>query len=302
MKRLRTFQTFTLGYMWLQNNPQNQTHVNKLQSSSSFNITDDYDKQPHQWISNIMISSRALSLSEVLELQLKSHRYIYSTSDQISEHIFEKIKNFSDIYRTYCKGSQEEFNEFITTPNLIYNEAAAELILRAVLKCFACKVVLFGEDATEYNVIVKTNLSNLPKIYLQQTLSASYVSLTFRSEDTTSYDKLNIQSTLVFDNLGRAHLKTLHSGPTKIYLRAQKLNSTIAVTHINDMLPKLKKEMEENKKSAFFVLSDNGPDFNPSALINTIYCYRLFRHLRMDMLSVWTYAARYSAFNPIEHL
>ena len=127
--------------MWLQNNPQNQTHVNKLQSSSSFNITDDYDKQPHQWISNIMISSRALSLSEVLEPQLKSHLCIYSTSDQISEHIFEKIKNFSDIYRTYCKGSQEEFNEFITTPNLIYNEAAAELILRAVLKCFACKVV-----------------------------------------------------------------------------------------------------------------------------------------------------------------
>ena len=107
----------TSGYMWLQNNPQNQTHVNKLQSSSSFNITDDYDKQPHQWISNIMISSRALSLLEVLELQLKSHRYIYSTSDQISEHIFEKIKNFSDIYRTCCKGSQEEFNEFITTPN-----------------------------------------------------------------------------------------------------------------------------------------------------------------------------------------
>ena len=121
----------TSGYMWLQNNPQNQTHVNKLQSSSSFNITDDNDKQTHQWISNIMISSRALSLSEVLDLQLKSHLYIYSTSDQISEHIFEMIKNFSDIYRTYCKGSQEEFNEFITTPNLIYNEAAAELILRA---------------------------------------------------------------------------------------------------------------------------------------------------------------------------
>ena len=52
----------TSGYVWLQNNPQNQTHANKLQSSSSFNITDDNDKQLHQWISN-MISSRALSLS-----------------------------------------------------------------------------------------------------------------------------------------------------------------------------------------------------------------------------------------------
>ena len=130
---------------------------------------------------------------------------------------------------------------------------------------------------TLLNIIVKTNLTNLPKIYLQQTLSASYVSLTFRSEDTTSY-KLNIQSILVFDKLGRAHLKTPHSGLTEIYLGAQKCNSTTAVTHLNDMLPMLKKEMEESKKSVFFVLSNNGPDFNPSALINTIYYYQLFRH------------------------
>ena len=195
-----------------------------------------------------MILSKPLSISEVLELQLKSHLYICSTSDQISEHVFEEIKNFSDTYRTYCKGSEEEFNEFITTPNLLYNEPAAEVILRAVSKCFTWKVVLFSEDASKYNVIVETNLTNLPKIYLQETLSASYVSLTFRSEDTTSYDKLNIQSTLVFDKLGRAHLKTPHSGLTEIYLRAQKFNSTTSVTHVNYMLPMLKKEMEESKK------------------------------------------------------
>ena len=195
-----------------------------------------------------MILSKPLSISEVLELQLKSHLYICSTSDQIFEHVFEEIKNFSDTYRTYCKGSEEEFNEFITTPNLLYNEPAAEVILRAVSKCFTWKVVLFSEDASKYNVIVETNLTNLPKIYLQETLSASYVSLTFRSEDTTSYDKLNIQSTLVFDKLGRAHLKTPHSGLTEIYLRAQKFNSTTSVTHVNYMLPMLKKEMEESKK------------------------------------------------------
>ena len=195
-----------------------------------------------------MILSKPLSISEVLELQLKSHLYICSTSDQIFEHVFEEIKNFSDTYRTYCKGSEEEFNEFITTPNLLYNEPAAEVILRAVSKCFTWKVVLFSEDASKYNVIVETNLTNLPKIYLQETLSASYGSLTFRSEDTTSYDKLNIQSTLVFDKLGRAHLKTPHSGLTEIYLRAQKFNSTTSVTHVNYMLPMLKKEMEESKK------------------------------------------------------
>ena len=93
------------------------------------------------------------------------HLNICSASDQISEHIFEEIKNFSDTYHTYYKGSEEEFNELITTPNLIY-KPAAELISRAVSKCFACTVVLFSEDATKYNVIVETNLTNLPKIYL----------------------------------------------------------------------------------------------------------------------------------------
>ena len=34
----------TLGYMWLQNTPQNQTPINNLQSSSSFHITDGNDK------------------------------------------------------------------------------------------------------------------------------------------------------------------------------------------------------------------------------------------------------------------
>ena len=131
----------------------------------------------------------------------------------------KRLRTFQTlIYHTYYKGSEQGFNGFITTPNLIYNKTAAELILRAVSKYFACKVVLFSEGATEYNIIVKTNLTNLPKIYLQQTLSASYVSLTFKSEDTTSYDKLNIQSNLVFDNLGRVHLKTPHSGSTEIYL------------------------------------------------------------------------------------
>ena len=35
--------------------------INNLQSSSSFDVTDDNDRQPHQWISN-MISSMPLSL------------------------------------------------------------------------------------------------------------------------------------------------------------------------------------------------------------------------------------------------
>ena len=55
----------------------------------------------------------------------------------------------------------------------------------------------------------------------------------------------------------------------------------------------MKKEME-NGKSVFFVLSDNSPDFNPVSHLNTLFYYRPFHYLQMDMLCVSTYAARYS--------
>ena len=173
------------------------------------------------------------------------------------------------------------------------------MILRAASKCFVCKIVLFSEENTEHRIIEATNLPNIPNIYLQKT-PGKFLSLTFKTEDVALYDKLNINSEPVYDNVGRAHLKTPYSGHTEIFLRAQRFNSTTAATHVNDMLPMMKKEME-NGKSIFFVLSDNGPDFNPASLLNTLFYYRLFRYLQMDMLCVFTYAARYSAYNPIEH-
>jgi len=49
-------------------------------------------------------------------------------------------------------------------------------------------------------------------------------------------------------------------------------------------------------------MSDGGPDFNPTSVVNSLYLYRLFKLLNLDILAAFTYAARYSAFNCIEHL
>ena len=46
------------------------------------------------------------------------------------------------------------------------------------------------------------------------------------------------------------------------------------------------------------LISDGIPDFNPVSVLNQIYLY----DFRLDLLSVFTYAVMYSAFNPIEHL
>ena len=80
------------------------------------------------------------------------------------------------------------------------------------------------------------------------------------------YKSLTNQS-FVFDNYGRAHLHTPHSGPVEVFIRAQKFNSTTAATHISDLLPVLSCHVEAGK-SVFCALSDNSPDFNPKLLIN----------------------------------
>ena len=49
-------------------------------------------------------------------------------------------------------------------------------------------------------------------------------------------------------------------------------------------------------------LSDGGPDFNPSHLAKRLFYYRLFKELDADIFGVITFAARYSAYSPIEHL
>ena len=50
------------------------------------------------------------------------------------------------------------------------------------------------------------------------------------------------------------------------------------------------------------LLSGEGPDFTPNSVLSSILFFCLFREVNLDLLSVSTYAARYSAFNPIEHL
>ena len=78
-------------------------------------------------------------------------------------------------------------------------------------------------------------------------------------------------------------------------------NGTTAATHITDLDKVIAIEIG-NGKTVIFILSDNGPDFNPMSLLNELYYYRLFKKLDLDVLAIMTYAARYSAFNPIEHL
>ena len=84
-----------------------------------------------------------------------------------------------------------------------------------------------------------------------------------------------------------------------MYLRAQRFNATTVVTHTTDLYNIFK---DDSEITSLMALADGGPDFSPNSELNALYFYRLFRKLNLDMLSVFSYAARYSAFNPVEHL
>ena len=106
---------------------------------------------------------------------------------------------------------------------------------------------------------------------------------------------------IVFDKVGRPHLQTPYSGRAKVILRAQKYNSTIIVTHVSDIRSIMRQEPTRNQPG-LFIMSDGGPDFNPTSVLNLLYYYRLFMELDLDILNAFTYAARYSVYNCVEHL
>ena len=131
-----------------------------------------------------------------------------------------------------------------------------------------------------------------------------FQSLLFKKESVEDYKENNLieELPIKYDNLGRAHLPTPYSGPVAVKASAQKFNSTNISTHVTDLHPLLKNNIEKNGKSGFMILSDGVPNFNPSSVLNNLYFYHLFKKLDLDLFSVFTYAARYSAFNPIEHV
>ena len=103
---------------------------------------------------------------------------------------------------------------------------------------------------------------------------------------------------LKYDALGRLHLDTPYSGHCYLRIRSHKYNSTTAATHITDLYDIL--AHHKQTKSVYMFLADGDPDFNPSHIANNLSYYWLFKKLDADILAVMTYAARYSAFDPIE--
>ena len=105
---------------------------------------------------------------------------------------------------------------------------------------------------------------------------------------------------LFVDKLGRKHYPRFMSGPLRLVLRAVKFSPSSAQNHCNDMLPLLTAQVKNGKGIAFLKV-DNGPDWNLHSVVNEFLFSRLWRESGLDVLGVVSYAARYTAYNNIEH-
>ena len=113
--------------------------------------------------------------------------------------------------------------------------------------------------------------------------------------------EVNAGSDVVTDSLGRVHLKTPHTGPAVTCVRAGKLCGSTSETHCKDLKPQIE-EVTKEGRSVVIIMADSGPDWNTASLLNAIFFMRLWKQCNLDILCICSYAARYSAYNPIEHL
>ena len=64
----------------------------------------------------------------------------------------------------------------------------------------------------------------------------------------------------------RLHVCAPYSGPSNVFLRSQKFNSTTIATHVTDIIEAMASSDKHGSEPVLFLLSDNGPDFNPMSL------------------------------------
>ena len=107
----------------------------------------------------------------------------------------------------------------------------------------------------------------------------------------------SIQQKTIKDKLGRNHYLTPHSGPALVSVRASRFHSSNIQAHIDDLQPIVEAGVKQGK-TVLILIVDRGPDWSTNAL----FYMRLWRDNNLDVLVATSFAARFSAFNPIEHL
>lgn len=235
-----------------------------------------------------IIDEAANSFWEVLIKQLLMQSNLVVTEEELKD-IVRNAVNAEDAKRIF---------ENLTD---IESLKSASEALSSFFRCEFIKVSRLNRNLEIFNGQYDCTVKQPPIYYGFDDVSKNFHHVSFRRESNKTYSNiagLNGKQ-LRHDALGRLHLNTPYTGNAYLKIRSHKYNSTTAATHVTDLYNIL--SPLKSNKSVYLFLADGGPDFNPSHIANDLYYYRLFKKLDADILGVMTYAARYSAFNPIEH-
>ena len=236
---------------------------------------------------NMRVSGDKESIYDVLAHQLNIHLDVKATAADIKDEI--RMEN---------EGTDlQKFENEIVNENNVILKTAASLFLSSI-------VVFHESDPLNQQTMIQPKKSIEGPLYIFQHEDLSFESVSFINESTECFNIIDgfDEQNIKYDNLGRAHLQTPHTGPASLYVRSSKYNHSTISTHVTDLHAILMSDMEVSSRNSYMFVSDGGPDFSPSSVLNQLFLFRLFKTLCLDFFVVFTYAARYSAYNPIEHL
>ena len=115
-----------------------------------------------------------------------------------------------------------------------------------------------------------------------------------------------IQDKMIKDKLGPNHYYvTPHSGPALVSLRASRFHSFNIQAHIDDLQSIVEAGVKKGKLLSYSLLTvdqTGGPDWSTNSLVNALFYMRLWRDNNLYVLVATSFAARFSALNPMKHL
>ena len=230
-----------------------------------------------------------------------------TSEEELKSTIVSELKSHKDFYAAKYRLDEDSAESFFIEldSNSRPSHQMLDIVSAALSSSFGCKVIHLDMDATKKVTVLGRYLNNLDStLYIafqEKDNMMQYRNVLYKNENKELYKHILSESSETFiDGMGRIHLATPYTGRSFLKIRSNKYNATTVATHVSDLYQMLLPIKQS--KSIYMFISDGGFDFNPSHLANELFYFRLFKRLDADILVVMTFAARYSAFNPIEHL
>ena len=120
-------------------------------------------------------------------------------------------------------------------------------------------------------------------------------------QSVSESSEYNSEKEFVNDSSGRPHFRAPTTGPSLIVLRPQKFQSSNIEAHLHD-LPALIQCRRNDKRNCVLLTVDGGPDWSTTSYKNIFCFYKYCRKEDLDILTVTSYAAGFSAYYSIEYL